>query len=90
VLAGRIAPGALTASSLLCGVGAGTAAAAGSRWIALVLWLAGRVLDGLDGALARATQRAGDLGGYLDLLADTVGYAAVPLGVAFPQAETTR
>ncbi|MGH8275903.1 MAG: CDP-alcohol phosphatidyltransferase family protein [Steroidobacteraceae bacterium] len=40
-----------------------------------------RILDGLDGAVARATRRS-DLGGYLDIVADYVFYAGVPLGFA--------
>ena len=49
---------------------------------AVACWLAGRTFDGLDGAVARRNGTASDLGGYSDLLLDTVGYAAVPLGVA--------
>lgn len=41
-----------------------------------------RLLDGLDGAIARATRRS-DLGGYLDSVADYVFYAGVPFGFAF-------
>jgi phosphatidylglycerophosphate synthase len=37
------------------------------------------LLDGLDGAVARAT-RLTDFGGYLDIVGDFVFYAAVPLG----------
>jgi phosphatidylglycerophosphate synthase len=65
--------------SLACCVGAGVAAWRG----AVVLSLVGRVLDGLDGAIARSNGAASDFGGYVDLLFDTVGYAAVPLGIAF-------
>jgi len=49
--------------------------------LALVCFLASRLLDGLDGAVAR--HRGGtDLGGYLDIVADFVVYAAVPFGFA--------
>jgi phosphatidylglycerophosphate synthase len=41
-----------------------------------------RVLDGVDGALARRT-RPTDFGGYLDAVCDFVFYAALPLGFAF-------
>ncbi|MEP7244244.1 MAG: CDP-alcohol phosphatidyltransferase family protein [Gammaproteobacteria bacterium] len=40
-----------------------------------------RVLDGVDGAVARASHRT-DLGGYLDIVSDYVFYAGVPLGFA--------
>lgn len=77
-----VTPGRLTATSMLGGIAAGVLAAGGWRWWAVGAWLVGRLLDGLDGAVARRLGRQSDLGGYLDLMADTVGYVAVPLGVA--------
>ena len=38
-----------------------------------------RVLDGLDGVIARVHDKQSDFGGYLDLLLDFVVYLAVPL-----------
>lgn len=81
-LSRRVGPFWLTGLSLLGGVGGGVLAAFGLRWIALAVWLLGRFCDGLDGAVAREQGRQTDLGGYLDMLADTVGYAAVPIGIA--------
>lgn len=83
-LAGRVSPAVLTALSLLGGLGGG-GAAAGLRWWAVAIWLVGRVADGLDGAVARSNGRQSDLGGYLDMMADTLGYSAVPLGIAIAQ-----
>ena len=57
------------------------ALAAGSYSTALVLLALNRLLDGLDGAVARATHRSA-LGGYLDIVADYLFYAGVPLGFA--------
>jgi phosphatidylglycerophosphate synthase len=50
-------------------------------WAGLALVLASRLADGLDGAVARATQKT-DRGGYLDIVCDYAFYAAVPLGFA--------
>lgn len=50
-------------------------------WLALVPLLAGRVADGLDGAIARAGEKT-DFGGYLDIVADFVIYGAVPFAFA--------
>ncbi len=86
-LPSAVTPGRLTAVSLVGGVAAGLLAAGGWRWWALAVWLAGRACDGLDGAVARRRGRQSDLGGYLDLMADAVGYIAVPLGVAAAQDE---
>ncbi len=87
-VAGHIGPNWLTALSLTCGVGAGVAAGFSLRWPAVAVWLLGRLFDGLDGGVARQRGRQTDLGGYLDIMADTLGYAAVPIGVATAQAST--
>lgn len=67
----------------LVGLGLGLLAAAllalgAAGWIALIPLLASRVADGLDGAVARATQKT-DFGGYLDIACDFLFYAAVPM-----------
>jgi phosphatidylglycerophosphate synthase len=54
----------------------------GSFIVALVLFLGGRVLDGLDGAVARQRQPT-DFGGFLDIVLDFAVYAAMPLAFAF-------
>lgn len=73
----------------LVGAGIGIAAAVS---IAHGLWVAGlmlisinRVLDGLDGAIARHDTPTA-WGGYLDSIADYVFYIAVPLGFAWVDA----
>lgn len=45
-------------------------------------WLLNRILDGLDGAVARTGRQQSDLGGYLDILFDFGVYAAIPLALA--------
>lgn len=50
--------------------------------MALVPLLLGRLADGLDGAMARASA-ATDFGGFLDIVADFAFYGAVPLAFAF-------
>lgn len=69
----------------LIGLGLGLTAAAliwaGAPLAALVPLLASRLADGLDGAVARATRRT-DFGGFLDIVADFLFYAAVPLAFA--------
>ena len=46
----------------------------------LGLWLLNRILDGLDGVVARVHDKQSDFGGYLDLFLDFVVYLAVPIG----------
>jgi len=55
-----------------------------SNQLALALWLANRALDGLDGALARATT-ATDRGGFLDIVADFTVYGGFVLAVAIAE-----
>lgn len=65
----------------LVGLGLGLLAALmiaiGWAGAALVPLLASRIADGLDGAVARATQKT-DFGGYLDIACDFLFYGAIP------------
>ena len=85
---------AVTVVGLAIGLAAAAAAALGRFEWALVGWWVNRWLDGLDGELARAAARrrpagvvasmrgAAARGAFLDLMADLVVYAAVPIGLA--------
>jgi phosphatidylglycerophosphate synthase len=53
---------------------------------ALLLIIFNRILDGLDGAVARING-ATSFGGYLDSIADYIFYLAVPLGFALARPE---
>lgn len=81
--AGRvIASKGLTADGVtLIGLGLGLIAALcialNCAPLALIPLLASRIADGLDGAVARATQKT-DFGGYLDIAADFFFYGAIP------------
>ena len=78
-------PTAITLLAVVPGLGAAWAAAAGAPWLAVSLWLANRLLDGLDGTLARRRGQQSELGAYADIMLDMVVYAAVPLGIAAAQ-----
>ena len=62
-------------------------AAAGLFYPALWFVIANRVIDGLDGAVARAS-RSSDFGGYLDIVCDFIFYSAIPLAFAVARPET--
>ncbi len=69
----------VTLLGLWVGIVSGGAIAIGwPTWLALVPLLVSRALDGLDGAVARATYKT-DFGGYLDIICDFVFYAMIPL-----------
>ncbi len=76
---------ALTLIGFGLGLGAAVAivfsAESGPMWLALALLLASRVLDALDGAVARLTAPT-DAGGYLDITLDFLFYASIPLAFA--------
>lgn len=86
-----INPDRLTMAGLVIGLASAGAAAAQWWSLALVLWLVNRLLDGLDGALARRRKavrgsRTGatsesEAGGFLDISADFVVYGAAIVGV---------
>ena len=81
-LAPHVTPDVVTGLALVATFAAAGLAWQGSYAPALALWIVGRVLDGLDGAIARLRDDADDFGGYLDIVADTLGYAAIPLGIS--------
>jgi phosphatidylglycerophosphate synthase len=76
-----ISPGTVTGVGLLAGIGACVCVATGLWGAALALWLANRLLDGLDGPVARH-HHATELGGLLDFVADFVVYSGFVVGVA--------
>ena len=57
-------------------------------WVGLVLLLISRFCDGLDGAIAKATEST-DFGGYLDIVLDFVFYGAIPLGFVLADPRST-
>lgn len=72
----------MTALGLGLGLGAAAVLALGlPGWLALLPLLAGRVADGLDGAIARALGKT-DFGGFADIVADFVFYGAIPFAMA--------
>lgn len=72
----------VTVAGAIFGALAGVAIGLGHPLVGLGLILASRLLDGLDGAVARSSQPT-DFGGYLDIVCDYVFYLAVPLGFGF-------
>jgi len=70
---------ALTFAGLALGLGGAAAIALGHFGWGLALICANRLLDGLDGAVARA-RGPSDLGGYFDIVADFAFYVSIPVG----------
>lgn len=72
----------LTLLGFLLGLFAALLIAFGAYLAGAVFILVSRLLDALDGAVARLTQ-ATDAGGFLDIALDFVFYASIPLAFAF-------
>ncbi|MDJ0642593.1 MAG: CDP-alcohol phosphatidyltransferase family protein [Erythrobacter sp.] len=69
----------LTFTGLALGLAGAWAIGSGQLWLGLALVLANRLLDGLDGAVARVRGPSA-LGGYFDIVADFAFYVSIPLG----------
>lgn len=82
-----ITANAVSLTGLAIGVSAVPLLAFGHYGAALLVILLNRLLDGLDGAIARHAPRPTALGGYLDIVCDMAFYAAIPLGFALARPE---
>ena len=76
-----ITPVQITVSGFFIGLLALPALTVQSYWLALVFICINRVMDGLDGALARI-QGTTDVGGFLDIVLDFIFYASIIVGFA--------
>ena len=75
---------AITLVGFGVGMAAALAIAAGQPLWGLALMLSSRLLDGLDGAVARLTAPT-DRGAFLDITLDFLFYASIPLAFAISQ-----
>ncbi len=76
-----LSPNFISVVAFLFGMAAAVAAYFAEDGTALLLWLANRTLDGLDGTHARVHGRQTDFGGYFDIVLDFIVYAAIPCGL---------
>jgi phosphatidylglycerophosphate synthase len=80
---GSIHPNVISVIAMLVGLVAVLAIMGERYWLGLALWVANRILDGLDGVVARMYSKQSDFGGYLDLILDFIIYLAVPAGFVY-------
>lgn len=78
---GGVSANSVTLAGLVVAVLAAVAIACGYFKAACALIVLNRIIDGLDGAVARATVPT-DTGGYLDIVVDYVFYGSVPFAFA--------
>jgi phosphatidylglycerophosphate synthase len=77
----RVPPIYITLLALAVGLLAAWFAYTQSYLAAFGLWIFNRILDGLDGLMARMNGMQSDFGGYADILTDFVVYAAIPIAL---------
>lgn len=74
-----IHPNLISVIAMVIGLGSAVAILGQWYWLGLFLWTVNRIMDGLDGVVARVHQKQSDFGGYLDLFLDFIIYLAVPI-----------
>ena len=77
----RVSPMFISMLALVVGLLATYAAYKGQYIWAFAFWILNRILDGLDGLIARLHDRQSDFGGYVDILTDYIVYASLPIGL---------
>lgn len=85
-----IHPNLISVVALVIGLGSGFAIVGEWYWVGLLLWALNRLMDGLDGVVARVHQKQSDFGGYLDLFLDFMIYLAVPIAFVAAIPTTTN
>lgn len=84
-LSHRIHPNHISVAALGVGLASVVAVTQGQIGLGLAFWAVNRILDGLDGVVARYQGTQSDFGGYLDLLLDFVIYLTVPIAFVYAQ-----
>jgi len=86
----RVSPMFISILALAVGLFAAYGAFKGQYLWAFAFWILNRLLDGLDGLIARLHDRQSDFGGYVDILTDYIVYAALPIGLVAGSASNER
>lgn len=77
----HVHPSFITALAFVAGLLSAWFAFTHSYSVAFGFWILNRVLDGLDGLMARLHEKQSDFGGYVDILTDFIVYASLPIGL---------
>lgn len=82
-----VTPNQVSVAGFLVAVGAAGAIASGRPVVGISLWLGSRLLDALDGAVAREGRAGSAFGGYLDVVLDMAAYSLMAVAYAAGQPE---
>jgi phosphatidylglycerophosphate synthase len=86
----KLSPNFVTLAAFIPGIVSVILILQGKLNAALVCWILNRVLDGVDGTLARVNGKQSDFGGFLDLILDFIIYAAIPTALFFYAAQQQK
>jgi phosphatidylglycerophosphate synthase len=75
-----VSPNQVSVAACVVGCGAAVLVALKYPLAGIVVWFFSRILDGIDGTLARLTSTKSAFGGYLDMTLDMIAYAAMLFG----------
>lgn len=76
----KLTPNQVSVSGLLIALTAALLVATGHFLFAIFVWWLSRLLDGLDGIYARASNQSSDFGAFLDIQLDMLAYSAMIVG----------
>ena len=76
-------PNQISLAGFIAGIISSVLIIQGSIMLGLVFWGLNRILDGLDGTVARIRDKQSDFGGYLDLILDLILYTAIPAAFVY-------
>jgi phosphatidylglycerophosphate synthase len=82
-----ITPNRLTVLSVVAALAAGAAFALGPLWLGAVLFQLSFLLDCMDGKLAKSRELRNPLGGWFDVIGDTVRLVACSVGLMIALAD---
>lgn len=74
-----VPPDLLSFLGFVMGIACCLALVANQPWLALLFWSLNRLADGLDGIIARMTNRTTAFGAYMDIFYDFTIYSLIPV-----------
>jgi len=78
----NVEPNLLSCMGFGIGIMCAFLAACSCYKLALLCWICNRIVDGVDGVVARQSGKVTEFGGYLDIIFDFIVYGLVPVGLA--------
>jgi phosphatidylglycerophosphate synthase len=78
-----LSPNQISVIAFLSGLLSAAAVFKSNMTVGIIFWILNRILDGLDGTVARVTGKMSDFGGYLDIMLDLILYILIPIAFVY-------